>query len=303
MQIPHDLVTVIKGACRQGAFASVTGCLPGRRRWALIFQPGNLPAAGYGGKRPRSRGIGCTVKNLLKARGLLCCHSACKGLVFSGPILVYAFFVSAVVLPCTAHRLYKKGSRTHEKNQLEKSPPLWQLPWPCPPHCWLAVAAPPLLLTAWPKAPPSARAPAEEAEEGDADEVAAKNCADLIDAIYVQERTDDTDAQCEAAKAAWDALTDTQKEMVEGENADPEYFGRDTGDASKDAPATKMKSARTSCWSSALAPLSTVAARPTSRASRMLCRPLTRIGPSAAPSLPRSSSTMSRPVTARRSTT
>ena len=75
---------------------------------------------------------------------------------------------------------------------------------------------------------------AEEAEEGDADEVAAKNCADLIDAIYVQERTDDTDAQCEAAKAAWDALTDTQKEMVEGENADPEYFGRDTGDASKD---------------------------------------------------------------------
>ncbi|WP_296035014.1 sirohydrochlorin cobaltochelatase [uncultured Gemmiger sp.] len=77
---------------------------------------------------------------------------------------------------------------------------------------------------------------AEEAEEGDADEVAAKNCADLIDAIYVQERTDDTDAQCEAAKAAWGALTDTQKEMVEGENADPEYFGRDTGDASKDDP-------------------------------------------------------------------
>ena len=80
-----------------------------------------------------------------------------------------------------------------------------------------------------------AESTAEDAEE-DADEVAAKNCADLIDAIYVQERTDDTDAQCEAAKAAWDALTDTQKEMVEGENADPEYFGRDTGDASKDDP-------------------------------------------------------------------
>ena len=58
--------------------------------------------------------------------------------------------------------------------------------------------------------------------------------ADLIDAIYVQQRTDDTDAQCEAAKAAWDALTDAQKELVEGENADPDYFGRDTGDASKD---------------------------------------------------------------------
>ena len=86
------------------------------------------------------------------------------------------------------------------------------------------------------ESPTVSESTAEEAEEGDADEVAAKNCADLIDAIYVQERTDDTDAQCEAAKAAWDALTDTQKEMVEGENADPEYFGRDTGDASKDAP-------------------------------------------------------------------
>ena len=81
-----------------------------------------------------------------------------------------------------------------------------------------------------------AESTAEDAEEGDADEVAAKNCADLIDAIYVQERTDDTDAQCEAAKAAWDALTDTQKEMVEGENADPEYFGRDTGNAANDDP-------------------------------------------------------------------
>lgn len=77
-------------------------------------------------------------------------------------------------------------------------------------------------------------APTTEAEVDDqalADEVAA-----LIDAIYVQTRTDDTDAQCEAAKAAWDALTDAQKELVEGENADPDYFGRDTGDASKDDP-------------------------------------------------------------------
>ena len=74
----------------------------------------------------------------------------------------------------------------------------------------------------------------EEAAEDDqakADEVAA-----LIDAIYVQERTDETDSQCEAAKKAWDALTDAQKELVEGEEADPDYFGRDTGDASKDDP-------------------------------------------------------------------
>ena len=73
-----------------------------------------------------------------------------------------------------------------------------------------------------------------EASGADADALAAQNVADLIDAIYVQQRTGDTDAQCEAAKAAWDALTDAQKELVEGENADPDYFGRDTGDASKD---------------------------------------------------------------------
>ena len=58
----------------------------------------------------------------------------------------------------------------------------------------------------------------------------------LIDQIYVQERNDNTDEQCAEAKAAWDALTDAQKELVEGENADPDYFGRDTGDASKDDP-------------------------------------------------------------------
>ena len=68
------------------------------------------------------------------------------------------------------------------------------------------------------------------------DQKAADEVADLIDAIYVQERTDDTDAQCEAAKAAWDKLTDEQKALVEGENADLDYFGRDTGDASKDDP-------------------------------------------------------------------
>ena len=74
------------------------------------------------------------------------------------------------------------------------------------------------------------------AEATDADQAAADEVADLIDAIYVQERTDQTDQQCADAKTAWDALTDTQKALVEGENADPDYFGRDTGDASKDDP-------------------------------------------------------------------
>ena len=80
--------------------------------------------------------------------------------------------------------------------------------------------------------PPAAEEPSqEELDQAAADEVAA-----MIDAIYVQTRTDETDAQCEAAKAAWDALTDAQKALVEGDEASPDYFGLDTGDASKDDP-------------------------------------------------------------------
>ena len=75
-----------------------------------------------------------------------------------------------------------------------------------------------------------------EATDAEDDQAKADEVAALIDAIYVQERTDETDAQCKAAKEAWDALTDAQKELVSGENADPDYFGRDTGDASKDDP-------------------------------------------------------------------
>ena len=93
-----------------------------------------------------------------------------------------------------------------------------------------------------PEVPAQEETPAEEPEQPaeeqpsqeELDQEAADNVAALIDAIYVQERTDDTDAQCEAAEAAWDALTDAQKELVAGEEASPEYFGRDTGDASLD---------------------------------------------------------------------
>lgn len=82
-------------------------------------------------------------------------------------------------------------------------------------------------------------AAAEETEAAgeecaDADQQAADNVAALIDKIYVQERTETTDDDCKAAKEAWDALTDAQKELVEGENASPDYFGLDTGDATKD---------------------------------------------------------------------
>ena len=77
---------------------------------------------------------------------------------------------------------------------------------------------------------------AADGEEASDDQAAADEVAALIDKIYVQERTDTTDEDCKAAKEAWDKLTDAQKELVEGEEADPDYFGRDTGDASKDDP-------------------------------------------------------------------
>ncbi len=76
---------------------------------------------------------------------------------------------------------------------------------------------------------------ANASADASADAAAAAKVADLIDAIYVQQRNDDTDEQCAEAKAAWDALTDSQKELVEGLHADPDYFGKDTGDASADA--------------------------------------------------------------------
>lgn len=76
----------------------------------------------------------------------------------------------------------------------------------------------------------------KEEQTGKSDQEKADEVAALIDAIYVQKRTKETDEQCEKAKKAWDQLTEKQKELVEGEYADPDYFGRDTGDASKDDP-------------------------------------------------------------------
>ena len=78
----------------------------------------------------------------------------------------------------------------------------------------------------------AASAAAETAAEPDP----VAQAAALIDAIYVQERTETTDADIEAARNAWNALTDEQKALVEGEDADPDFFGRDTGDASLDDP-------------------------------------------------------------------
>ncbi len=70
----------------------------------------------------------------------------------------------------------------------------------------------------------------------DDDQAAADKVADLIDSIYVQEWSEETDTLCSEANEEWNSLTDEQKELVEGENADPDYFGRDTGDAAQDDP-------------------------------------------------------------------
>ena len=76
--------------------------------------------------------------------------------------------------------------------------------------------------------------PAEDTADAVSDEDRAKEVADLIDAIYVQERTDETDELCKKAKEAWDALTDGIYGDMPSNPMD--YFGRDTGDASKDDP-------------------------------------------------------------------
>ena len=53
VQIPHDLVTVIREPAARVHLHRSLGFDPGRRRQALSFQPGNLPAAGYGGAPPQ----------------------------------------------------------------------------------------------------------------------------------------------------------------------------------------------------------------------------------------------------------
>ncbi len=79
---------------------------------------------------------------------------------------------------------------------------------------------------------PAPTASAAVVPGGDADAAAAAEVDELIAAIQVQEWTEGNDERCAAAKAAWDALTPAQQELVE----EYDYFGRDTGDASLDDP-------------------------------------------------------------------
>ena len=74
--------------------------------------------------------------------------------------------------------------------------------------------------------------PVSEEEDAAVAEEAVAACNEAIEAIQVQEWTEETDEQCAAARSAYDALTDEQKAQLD----DPDYFGLDTGDASKDDP-------------------------------------------------------------------
>lgn len=82
-------------------------------------------------------------------------------------------------------------------------------------------------------------------KKAQADQKAADKVAKLIDRIYVQdnEKKGLTAKDLTKAKLEWDKLTSAQKKLVgnnkgsyQSEYADPDYFGRDTGDASADNP-------------------------------------------------------------------
>ena len=72
-----------KGICRQGAYAPVTEPGSGRRRRVLIFQPGNLPTAGYGGEQLQITRNWLYRKEPAKLRGFFVLPFCTqKGLVF-----------------------------------------------------------------------------------------------------------------------------------------------------------------------------------------------------------------------------
>ena len=192
----------------------------------LSFQPGNLPAVGTGAQAPDHEELVVPKKPEKTEKGLFALPSRKqKGpFCFAGHSFLYLLFSKNHV------QKQERNEQKMRKRTIHKAAAALTALALCAgvlTGCGGAASSTTASSTAG-----SAASSAVSGEE--ADELAAKNVADLIDAIYVQERTDDTDAQCEAAKAAWDALTDAQKELVEGEEADPDYFGRDTGDASKD---------------------------------------------------------------------
>ena len=71
VQIPHDLVTVIREPAARVHLHRSLGFDPGRRRQALSFQPGNLPAVGTGALLQITRNW-LYLKSSWKIRGSFC---------------------------------------------------------------------------------------------------------------------------------------------------------------------------------------------------------------------------------------
>ena len=193
----------------------------------MSFQPGNLPAVGTGAQAPDHEELVVPKKPESLEKVLFVLPSRKQ----KGPFCLVRF--SFLYPSVRFERMYpnRKGTQNMRKRTIHKAAAALTALTLCAgvlTGCGGSASS-----TAASSVASSAAASSEVSSE-EADELAAKNVADLIDAIYVQERNDNTDEQCAAAKAAWDALTDAQKELVEGEEADPDYFGRDTGDASKD---------------------------------------------------------------------
>ena len=194
----------------------------------MSFQPGNQPAVGTGAQAPDHEELVVPKKPEKTEKGLFALPSRKqKGpFCFAGHSFLYLLFSKNHV------QKQERNEQKMRKRTIHKAAAALTALALCAgvlTGCGGAASSTTASSTA-------GSAASSEVSGEEADELAAKNVADLIDAIYGQERTDDTDAQCEAAKAAWDALTDAQKELVEGENADPDYFGRDTGDAAEDDP-------------------------------------------------------------------
>ena len=230
VEIPHDLVTVIR---------ELTARVHPHRSLECMFREGGCGRRSFSQETclPLVRGL-CAPdheelvvpKSPLKDLGLFVLPSRKQ----KDPLFFRVLFPVPLCLVPHKHFFNRKGKDTMRKRTIHKTAAALTALALCAgvlTGCGRAASS-----TAASSTAESASAASSEVSGEEADKLAAQNVADLIDAIYVQERTDDTDAQCEAAKAAWDALTDAQKELVEGEEADPDYFGRDTGDASKDDP-------------------------------------------------------------------
>ena len=140
-----------KGACRQGAFAPVTEHCLGRRRRALSFQPGNLPAVGTGALLQITRNW-LYLKSSWKIRGLFVLPFCMQ----KAPLFFAAVWLAKPpclgFVPCTCFSVMdcnrRKEAKHMKRNNLKK---------PAAVLTALALAAAPLTAQLPAAPPPRAR--------------------------------------------------------------------------------------------------------------------------------------------------